>query len=506
MSAPAPLAPPPAAESVHTVLIRNTAWYGAVTMVSLASGLIMSVILARGLGPARMGQLSYVVWAERTMIALATLGWALATVRYTAESWGRGDAAGAWSFVTLFRRRQILTTLIVGAALAPLILAAAPRNVEWPLMVVVIGLLPITIESIYTCALQGARRYDLTAGTSTLKMSLQLIVAVAGIAAGVDLVVLFCGFLLTLVISCLRQRAQAHRVYREGLHAAPAVMTADVRAYFVPLSIVVVLESIVWDRSEVFFLGIHATTEQIAFYTLASGLSMRAMIVPEIAVGALLPAFSTLFGSGAPAEFARLYRTALRWVGLIGAAVAAVVAALAPVILATLYGDAYLPAAPYVGALAGIGVLSTLRKVAWAALRAAGDRRCALTAAGVAALINVGLAAVLVPRYAVVGAVVAGAAGQITASVWVFIGMARTHGIRFPGADVARALGAALVAWLVTWVLAGGPHDVGRALAGAGAGLVTFVLAAIALGLIGAREWSLVITSTRRLLAARATG
>ena len=49
-------------------------WYGAVTLVGLVSGLVMSVILARGLGPSLMGDLSYVVWVERMLTALAALG------------------------------------------------------------------------------------------------------------------------------------------------------------------------------------------------------------------------------------------------------------------------------------------------------------------------------------------------------------------------------------------------------------------------------------------------
>jgi hypothetical protein len=52
-------------------ILRNTAWYGAVTLGGLVSGLVMSVILARGLVPSLMGDHSYVVWAERMLTALA---------------------------------------------------------------------------------------------------------------------------------------------------------------------------------------------------------------------------------------------------------------------------------------------------------------------------------------------------------------------------------------------------------------------------------------------------
>ena len=77
--------------TVRTVLIRNTAWYGLVTFIGLGSGLVMSIVLARGLGPSLMGDYSYLLWALRMLTAIATLGWALATARYTAEACATGD-------------------------------------------------------------------------------------------------------------------------------------------------------------------------------------------------------------------------------------------------------------------------------------------------------------------------------------------------------------------------------------------------------------------------------
>jgi O-antigen/teichoic acid export membrane protein len=230
------------------------------------------------------------------------------------------------------------------------------------------------------------------------------------------------------------------------------------------------------------------------------------MIIPAIAVGALLPAFSALHGAGDPEEFGRLYKGVLRYVALVGAPLAAIVAALAPSLVVWLYGDAYLPAASLVGVLAAVALLSALRQVAWAALRAVGDRRCALTATAVAAAVNIGLAALLIPRWGTVGAVVANAAAQITATVWAFVGMASVHRAGFPILDVTKTVAAGLLAWLVAWELTGDAHDLIRLSVAAGAGFSTFVLACVPLGLIGAREWGLLTTSTRRLLAMCAPG
>jgi O-antigen/teichoic acid export membrane protein len=492
--------------NVRVSLVRNTAWYALVTGVGLVSGLVMSVILARGLGPALMGYLSYVTWAERTLTAVATLGYTFATVRYTAEAFARGDVSRAWGVVRLFMRRQVVTTALVTVVAVPIVLAFAAPELKAPLLVVVATLFLITIESIYTHALQGAQRYDITARTSTIKMALQLLVAVLAIHLGAGLAMLIAGMGLTLVVSCLIQRRRVLEIYEGSASAAPAPMTSDVRAYLLPLSIVAVLDAIVWDRSEVFFLGLYASSEDIAYYSLAFGLATRIMIIPAIAVGALLPAFSALHGAGDPEEFGRLYKGVLRYVALVGAPLAAIVAALAPSLVVWLYGDAYLPAASLVGVLAAVALLSALRQVAWAALRAVGDRRCALTATAVAAAVNIGLAALLIPRWGTVGAVVANAAAQITATVWAFVGMASVHRAGFPILDITKTVAAGLLAWLVAWELTGDAHDLIRLSVAAGAGFSTFVLACVPLGLIGAREWGLLTTSTRRLLAMCAPG
>lgn len=487
--------------NVQAALLRNTLWYGAVTLVGLVAGLLMSVILARGLGPARMGDYSYLLWAVRILTAVATLGWALSTTRYTAGPCAVGDAARAWSYVRLFLRRQVATTTLVVAAMLPVVLLLVSGEMRWPFVLVTLLLFVSTVESIFTHAVHGAQRYDLTTQTSTIKILVVLGASVAVVGLGGGMVGLVLALGLGNVVACLIQRRRALELYRPTPGAPPAPWSPELRAYVVPLSVVVVLDAIVWDRSEVFFLRLYTSPEDIAFYSLAFGLATKAMLVPEIAVGALLPAFAALHGRGAADEFGRVYRTAIRYVALLGAPIAAIAAALAPGIMGWLYGDAYLPAAGLLGALAFVGLVSALRKVAWAALRAVGDRRCALTATWTAAVLNVGLAALLIPSLGTTGAVVANVAGQLTATVWVFIGMARAHGSGFPGGDLVRVGACAAAAMGAAWAIGGGSADLGRLALAAGAALGLFLGGAVATGLVGEREWSFLLASTRRLTA-----
>ena len=293
--------------NVKAVLVRNTIWHGLVTLVGVGSGLLTSVLLARGLGPERMGDFSYVTWAWATMEAVATLGLALATARYTAARVAHGDLAGAWGFVRHFLRRQLLVTaLVIGGALL-LVGWLAPARLRWPLVIVSIALLPITLEGIHQHALYGAQRYDLTARLSALKMSLGIAVVAAVLALGGGLPQLFGGFAVTLVVSSWLVRRAAMRVYGPPAGDVAPRARGAMRRYLAAVSTVAVLDAIVWDRSQVFFLGLWGDARDIAYYSLAFGLATRAMIVPEIATGALLPAFAALHGSGRRARTSRMF-------------------------------------------------------------------------------------------------------------------------------------------------------------------------------------------------------
>jgi hypothetical protein len=94
----------------------------------------------------------------------------------------------------------------------------------------------------------------------------------------------------------------------------------------------------------------------------------------------------------------------------------------------------------------------------------------------------------------------------LTATVWVFVGMARIHHIRFPLVDFAKTVAVGLLAWFVTRTLAGDAHDLIRLTVAATAGGGVFLLACVPTRLIGAREWGLLTTSTRRLLTMRTSG
>jgi len=484
-------------------LVRNTFWYGVVTVVGLAAGLLMSVVLARGLGPSLLGDYSYLLWVTRAATAVATLGFAVATTRYTAAALSRGDRGLAGAYLRTLIRRQSVTALLVGALATPLVLRLAPLDLRWALLVAVAGLLPVTLEAIYAHAAYGAQRYDLTTQVSTVKMTLSLGAAVAVVALSGGVLGLTVAGTLVTVVSCLLQRRHALQLYPDRSGAVPPDGRRELIAYLTPLSAVAVLDTIVWDRSELLFLRLHASSADIAFYSIAFGLATRAMVAPEVVAGTLLPALASLHGRGAHEEFRRIYREALRLVALVGVPLAAVGGALAPGLIVFLYGRVYGPVAPLLGPLLAVALVGVMRQVAWSALRASGDRRWALNATWSSAVINVALAAWLIPRHGTWGAVAANASAQLIASTLAFVAVAVRERCGVPVLDIARVGIAGLAGWSVTHVGAAGARSLGHlALAGV-AGFVAFGVTALLLGAVGARDWRMLTLAVPAVHAAR---
>jgi O-antigen/teichoic acid export membrane protein len=64
-------------------------------LAEYAVGLLVSIVIARTLGPADFGVFSYAVWLCGVMYFFANHGVPLTTIRFTADARGRGDLVTA---------------------------------------------------------------------------------------------------------------------------------------------------------------------------------------------------------------------------------------------------------------------------------------------------------------------------------------------------------------------------------------------------------------------------
>jgi O-antigen/teichoic acid export membrane protein len=210
------------------------------------------------------------------------------------------------------------------------------------------------------------------------------------------------------------------------------------------VSALVVLDAIVWQRTEVAFLQALAPTAEVAFYALAFGVAAQVGRIPYQLSVVLFPSFPALVGAGRTTELAALHATAMRYLVLLGAPLAVGLAVTAPAIVRVLYGPVYDGAAPALALLALGGLVACAAGASPAVLHATKRQDRLVRQAVAAAIVNLTLALALVPLQGALGAALASVLAQGLGSGLAIQAAARVVGGGLPIAALARITLAAL--------------------------------------------------------------
>jgi O-antigen/teichoic acid export membrane protein len=459
--------------------------------VRAALGVLISVLTARYLAPTEMGRYTFLVWLAGLVAIVLSLGLPTTVTRYTAEAVGAGRPATAGALLRLVVRWQAALSLVSAAALAAAALFV-PASWRLPLVLTALSVPMLVLHGSLSAFLSGVQvfRWQAVLGAATLALQAALVIAVVALDAGLlGLLVAHAAVnALGLGVVAWLARGAARRA---GALPAPQPLGAGVRAdvlrYARSVSVLVVLDAVVWQRAEVAFLQALAPPAEVAFYALAFGVAAQVARIPYQASTVLFPSFPALVGSGRTAEVAALHATAMRYLVLLGAPLAVGLAVTAPALVHLLYGPAYDRAAPALATLALGSVVAFAAGASPAVLHALKRQDRLLRQGLLAAGADVVLALALIPLAGALGAALASVLAQALGSVLAIRAAVRLAGAGVPAAALARIAAAALVMGALAALpafLLGGP-----------AGLLGAVL-------VGAAAYPLALRATRALSAA----
>ena len=464
---------------------------GVIARAALATAI--SIVTARALAPAEMGRYAFLVWLAGLVPVALSLGVPTAITRYTAEAVGGGRPAAAGALVLRLVRAQAWLSL-AGAALlaATATLPGVGRAWTLPLALTAACLPLLVLHGSATALLAGLQRFRWPAalGVAQLALHAALLVPVALLAPGV------ASFLAVhLAVNTLALAALVVAGWRAGRAfgvwppaPAPERPAGGVLRYTGAVSALVILDAIVWQRTEIAFLQLLSPPAEVAFYALAFGIAGQISRLPYQASIVVFPEFPRLIGAGRRDDLAALHGTAMRYLLLLGAPLAIGLAVIAPFLVRTLYGPLYTPAG-VVLALLALGSLPTyLAGASPAVLHATGREDRLVRQAVIAAVLNVALAAALVPLAGALGAALANVVAQSAASALAIRAAMQqgAAGVRAPA--LARIVGAALVMGAAAALAAGVAGGVSGLVAAVLAGAAVYPLALRALGALTAAD------------------
>jgi O-antigen/teichoic acid export membrane protein len=466
-------------------VVRGGLWKMLSNALPQVYALVISVAAARYLGPDGMGRQSFIAFAELSVIELLTSGFAMSLQRYVGESVGADRGAQARWLARAIFRILLVGAVLGGGVLVTLGLLGSEPKAAWIFagLAVVSGVLASVPGAILT-GLQRWRDATLaglvTGGGGTVAT---LLVLALGGRISAMFAVEAASLFVVLVWTGLLARSSLSAVSDE-LAPAPELRRRSLRfAAYSSLSGLLYL--IVWRRSEFFFLNHYSENSEIAFYSIAFALVTAVVRLPSAMGEVLAPAVATLLGAGADERIRRGFSRALRLLLVVTMPVAAATAALGPEVIRLVWGESFASAREPLLIMVAASLITPVTVLASSLLAGLEQVRVPLVATTAAAVVDLGLAAALVPDHGAVGAATANAAAQVAAGLPLIAYSARLAGpIRWGWGGLIRCALVSAAGGASAWGVAASLGGVAGLILGLLAGTAVFFALGAAVGFL----------------------
>lgn len=397
-------------------IAKNTGWFGIESAIDALLTVVTSIAIARTLGPTKMGYLIYVTWIASVVSGLGALGLPTTTRKYMAEFLGKGDKGTARY---IYIRTFILQVGIASFATLGLVLWVlkdSEPDYRVASLLVVLSIWPAMVNLISSQANVAAE--DMAKNLPASAISTLTYAVIIGSTVYFHWGVIGVGAAMLgmrsvdFVVRAIPTMARILKWSSE--HHQPEDLRKRMISFAWQSLAILALELVVWNRSE-FVLLKHLCSDirQVAFYSVAFSMADRLLITASI--------FGSSAGATIFAQYGRdksrlpdIVGSSFRYLALSTIPIHFIAAALAGPALLLLYGR------QYAGAYAVITVapLFCMPKAFLVPIRSllqSHERQeFVIWATVIASVLDLGAAALLIPKFGAVGACIGSGVGEVT--------------------------------------------------------------------------------------------
>lgn len=392
-------------------ILSNAGWLGADKVVRLGLGLVVGVLIARTLGPAQFGLLSFVLAIVTVFGAVGTLGLESVTVReLVRDPTNRGQVLGT-VFVLKLAGSAMAGVLVV---LAAWLLRPHEPHVWRISLIVSLGQLFLAFDAIdYVFQSRLQSRYSVLAKNAAF--CLVAVVRVVLVVRRASLEAFVWATALEYVLAGVLLLGIWSRV--DGLSPLRWEFRRDVAARLLRMSWALILSGLViaiYLRIDQIMLAAMAGDVAVGVYSVAARLAEVWYFIPMALATSTLPALIES-RERSSVEFTRRTERLFSFMVHLSVGVAIPMTLLARPVVLLLYGGAFAGSIAPLIVLAWTGVFVSLgvARESWMLSEGLMTHSFATTVWG--AVINVILNLILIPRYGGLGAAISTLAAQIVA-------------------------------------------------------------------------------------------
>ncbi|HXO99167.1 MAG TPA: oligosaccharide flippase family protein [Luteibacter sp.] len=427
------------------------------TYIEYALGLLMSVWIARSLGPSDFGRYAFTIWLCGWLIVCSNHALTTSSTKFIAEADGMGDPRLASHLAARFSRIQTYSSFAVIVLFV--LVGWLFRPSEWdasllPIMaLVVVAVVAKANYAMLVAIGKGQERFEPEAVATVVGGIVGMLLVLAAMFLRADLV----SFVALFAVACLLLNLINRIAYRRCCRpfesgSIPSAVNHRVNRHLRLTAALVLMGSFRVGTIEVFLLNTFTGSVAVGYFAIAGTLTRGAVQLFSVGLtSTLLPYMAKTYGESGTARAARFLSEATRFYWAVGIAIAGLGLVTTPEIVRLMYGTRYVDAIPAIEATLVLGGLLLIGN-GIAAFQTVVDRQDdRIRIAVVAVVSNAVLGVALVPPFGLAGAVVTYAGTRIVEMVLAIHYLRKATSGGLPVAAMSRLFAVGFVATLAAW-------------------------------------------------------
>ncbi len=318
----------------------------------------------------------------------------------------------------------------------------------YPLLIS-LALVPYALHQAFQGILKGFQRYDYSALALSVGLLLKAFVAITLVWLGYGILHLLAlevvAWVLAAALGLLFLRRLAEKPFSRQESSPSGEGKKNLARYAAIATALLVVDFVINDRSELFFIKLYRPDAEVGYYSLAFAMAAYPVqLIPGALGSVLMPAISEQFGRGDSTRLAAIYVTSARYLMILAFPLAAGGIVMARPLVVALFGEDYtpmvLPTQILMAATATYAISLSTSSVIWGTNRPLFFLLLAIFTVPV----NLAACNVLIPLFGMKGAALAqwATAGSLPMAVWY---VSSRLGVSWPYKDTARIILACVV-------------------------------------------------------------
>ncbi|WP_430390374.1 oligosaccharide flippase family protein [Dyella sp. 20L07] len=445
---------------------RRSAILRSVTIVSVSSyiefalGLLVSVWIARALGPSDFGRYAFTVWLCSWLIVCSNHALTTSSTKFIAEADGAGTTNVASHIAYWLDQVQHKSSFIVIALFLLALLVIQPE--EWraglvpAAALVVIATVSKANYAMRVAIAKGQEHFEpeaiatVLAGVIGIGLVLVATFAHAGLLAFIGIFAVAC-----LLLNLINRVAYRHYCVPFEKGPIPTEIKARLTRHLRLTAALILVGSCKAGTIEVFLLNTFSTSTAVGFFAIAGTLTRGAVQLFSVGLtSTLLPYMAKSYGQKGHENAAQFLSEASRFYWAVGLLIAGLGLVTTPDIVTLMYGHRYTDAIPAIETMLVLaGLLLIVNGIA--AYQTVVDRQSdRVRIAVISLVVNAVLGVTLVPWLGLTGAVLAYAGTRFSELVLAIVYLRRATTGGLPVAAMVRLFGVGVLATATAWLVA----------------------------------------------------